>query len=260
MTKQILKRLSVPFAVACTVGMIAEIIAVIWKTRDSVSVYRINAWVSANEFLTLTYPIFVTLPFCHILYYENKNGYFNYVQTRVSLKTYLLHHYACGAVMAAACIFLITFSGMLTGFFVKPLYMEEPQLSQYASDFMGLTKIYHPLLYGITLSLWQSVIGTLMYTFGFLLSLNSRHLFVILTGGFIYSFLENFITAVLGCSNFSLCYSFYPDGLNWAYFPVSPYLSLLAGPTVLALVCGGLLRHYITQRRREYGGTAAGAA
>lgn len=257
MMQSILKRLSMPFGLACIIGIIMEVALIIYTVFDHVLELPIMAWVYSSDFFALVYPIFCSVPFCWIIYYEKKDGYFNYVHTRIEIEKYLQTHYLCGSLMAFICVFVISFLGaLISTCFVKPIYPSldwENDINEILRSFMGKMIINQPLLYGLLLSLWRGFIGMLIYTFSFLISLISRHLLVILTGGFIYAILENFVTAMMGCSNISLCYAFDPSSLNWDCFSLSPYISMLIGPLVLSLFCIILFKNYVKQRGIENG-------
>lgn len=246
-----------PFGLACIIGIIMEVALIIYTVFDHVVELPIMAWVYSSDFFALVYPIFCSVPFCWIIYYEKKGGYFNYVHTRIDIEKYLRTHYLCGCLMVFICVFVISFFGaFISTCFVKPIYPSldwENDINEILRYFMGKMIINHPLLCGLLLSLWRGFIGILMYTFSFLLSLNLRHLFVVLTGGFIYSILENFVTAIIGYSNISLCHAFAPWSLNWEYFSLSPYVSMLIGPLVLSGFCIVLFIHYVKQKGIENG-------
>ena len=75
----------------------------------------------------------------------------------------------------------------------------------------------------------------LVMTFGFVLALYCKNIFVILTGPFMYSILENFVLSILRLEKYRLVVSFDPT-------TVSPQavsmISFLVGPIVLGIVTG----------------------
>lgn len=251
MAQSILKRLSIPFVVSCIIGLIYNIVTITITSFNSVIAYPIELWLYSNELLDFIYPVFCTVPFCWILYYERKNGYLSYVHTRVSLKKYLSTHYLCGAGLAFATLFFISFSGAVIG-----IYIIQPHVVDEYPDFInanlyGTMQVYQPLLYGFLLSLWRGLIGVLMYTFSFLLSLISKHLFIILTGAFLYSILENFVTALTISSFYSICTSFDPNNMNWDIYPYAPELALMVGPLILLAICAVLAVYYTKKKGKE---------
>lgn len=254
MAKSILKRLSTPFLFACLIGLIYNIIMIVITSYNSAVSYPIELWLYSGDLFVFTYPIFCSVPFCWLLYYERKNGYLNFVHSRISLKKYLSRHYLCGEFLTFVCIFFISFSGLIIAlYFVEPQIVMPDNYENVLGNLFGTVQINQPLLYGFLLSIWRGFIGSLMYTFSFLLSLISNHLFVILTGSFIYSILENFLTGIIQYSIFSICTSFYPDRMNWEAFSADPLLALAIGPIVLIVICILLLGYIVWSRRKENG-------
>lgn len=252
MTKSILKRLSIPFLIACLIGLIYNIVMIVITSYNTAISYPIELWIYSGDLFVFTYPIFCSVPFCWLLYYERKNGYLNFVHSRISLKKYFSTHYLCGSFLTFACIFFISFSGLIVAlYFVKPQVLMPDDYGNMLRNLFGAEQIDMPLLYGFLLSVWRGFLGILMYTFSFLLSMISKHLFVVLTGAFIYSILENFLTGIIGYSIFSILTSFYPDRMNWEAFSVSPMLALLIGPAVLIVICVILSVYLVRSRRKE---------
>ena len=77
------------------------------------------------------------------------------------------------------------------------------------------------------------MLGVLVMTLGFVLAMYSQNIFVILTGPFIYTILENFILSILGMERYRLVVAFDPTCIS--YSAVSLF-SFLVGPVLLLLV------------------------
>ena len=72
-------------------------------------------------------------------------------------------------------------------------------------------------------------------TFGFVLAMYCKNIFVILTGPFIYSILENFIMAILSLEKYRLVVAFDPTCIS---FHAVTWLSFFTGPVLLLCVIG----------------------
>ena len=72
-------------------------------------------------------------------------------------------------------------------------------------------------------------------TFGFVLALYCKNIFVILTGPFVYSVLENFVLAILRLERLRLVVAFDPAAVDPKVVSIS---SFLFGPIVLSIVIG----------------------
>ena len=79
------------------------------------------------------------------------------------------------------------------------------------------------------------MIGILAMTFGFVLAMYCKNIFVILTGPFIYSILENFIMAILSLEKYRLVVAFDPTCIS---FHAVTWLSFFTGPVLLLCVIG----------------------
>lgn len=90
-----------------------------------------------------------------------------------------------------------------------------------------------PLLYAGVLSCWRGLLGIIMMTFGFVLAMYCKNIFVILTGPFMYSILENFILSILRLEKFRLVTAFDPTSVDSRAVSV---LSFAAGPVLLLFV------------------------
>jgi hypothetical protein len=201
--------------------------------------YELESWEIGTEFLSVLYSLFVVIPLCWNLYYERKDNFLLYIAARTSLKRYLFAKwisYAVGAVL------IIVVPSVISAFFV--LYIKEPIVPFAGNPFSHIfaeTFINAPWVYVASLSLWRGVLGVLMTTFGFVLALFRKNIFVILVSPFVYSILENFILAILRLERYRLVTAFDPvsvtlGAITPASFAVGPALLLITiGATALAL-------------------------
>jgi hypothetical protein len=92
--------------------------------------------------------------------------------------------------------------------------------------------INKPLLYAFILSCWKGVIGILVMSLGFVISMYVNNIFVVLTGPFIYAVLENFILAALRLEQYRLVTAFEPSTISAEAVGISSYI---VGPLILIL-------------------------
>lgn len=194
-------------------------------------IYDLEAWEVGTELVSLLYPLFVVIPLCWSLYYERKNNFLLYVMPRVPIKKYLASKWIAYA-LGAFCIIVVPY--VLSAIFA--LYIKAPVVSFMGNPFTHIFQsvfIETPLLYAVILSCWRGVVGVLMMTFGFVLALYCKNIFVILTGPFMYSILENFILSILRLERYRLVVAFDPTCVS--YQSITP-ASFVAGPIILILV------------------------
>ena len=72
-----------------------------------------------------------------------------------------------------------------------------------------------------------------MMTLGFVLAMYGRNIFVILTGPFVYSILENYILSILRLEQYRLVVAFDPTSISDDAVSV---MSFLVGPAILIIV------------------------
>lgn len=210
--------------------------------------YDLEAWEVATPVVNLLFPLVVTLPLCWNLYYERKNNFLLYVRPRVRPGKYL----AAKWLVQAGCAFLLLFIPYVLAA-VFSLYVKEPIEPLHYS---GLGSPYEhvflqmftekPMGYALLLSFRKGLIGLLAMTLGFVLALYVNNVFVVLTGPFIYTELENFILSVLGVPQYRLVVSFEPTAVaSNVYSPVSAVF----GPALLLLVCGAIWLYFAKIRK-----------
>lgn len=196
--------------------------------------YDLEAWEVGPGVFSLLYPLFVVIPLCWNLYYERKNNFLLYIAPRVPVKKYLTAKWIAYTV-GAFCIMAIPYA--LTA--VYAVYIKSPVVPPETNTFTHILEtvfVEQPLLYAVVLSCWRGVIGILVMTFGFVLAMYCKNIFVILTGPFMYSILENFIMAVLNLESYRLVVAFDPTCISYRAVTL---LSFLVGPAVLVCVIGG---------------------
>lgn len=193
--------------------------------------------------MTEQYPLFVVLPVCWNLHQERKNNFLVYVQPRVPMRKYLWVKWMVYAI-SAFCI--ITIPYILSA--VTALRMD-PHLDalNMGNRIFENTYSEYPVVYAVTLSVFRGLIGVLVMTMGFFLAMYCENIFVVLTGPFLYTILENFLLAILGVPQYRLVTAFDPNCLSPE---VITTMSFVAGPSLLAAVII-LLAIYFSKVKKE---------
>ena len=195
--------------------------------------YDLEAWEVGTELFSLLYPLFVVVPLCWNLYYERKNNFLLYVMPRVKIKKYLTAKWIAYT-LGTLCIIVIPY--ILSAVFA--LYVKPPVVPFVENPFSHIFEnafIKTPLLYAVALSLWRGIVSLFVMTFGFILALYCKNIFVILTGPFMYSILENFVLAILCLERLRLVVAFDPTTVNPEVVSI---FSFFFGPIVLSIVIG----------------------
>lgn len=195
--------------------------------------YDLEAWEVGTELFSMFYPLLVVIPLCWNLYYERKNNFLLYVMPRVNIQKYLTAKWIAYA-LGTLCIIVVPY--VLSAVFA--LYIKPPVVPFTLNKFYHIFQtvfIENPLLYAVAISCWRGLVGILVMTFGFVLALYRKNIFVILTGPFMYSILENFVLSTLRLESYRLVVSFDPTVVNPQVVSI---FSFLVGPIVLGIVIG----------------------
>lgn len=195
--------------------------------------YDLEAWEVGTGVFSLLFPLFVVIPFCWELYYERRDNFLLYVAPRVSIKKYLIAKWVAYALGVFCLIVLPYIASALYALYIKaPVVM--PETNTFTHIFQAAF-VAAPLRYAFWLSCWRGVLGILVMTLGFVLAMYGKNIFVILTGPFLYTILENFLLSILGLEKYRLVVAFDPTCIS--YHAVSQ-LSFLVGPALLLSVIG----------------------
>lgn len=224
------KKIGLPVVAAIVVLSVAASVLSCTLYKNYALFYDLEAWEVGYEVLNFLFPLFVVIPICWSIYYERKNNYLLYTLPRVGKRRYLTSKWIAAGISAFAIVFIPWFTSALFALYVKPPIT--PWMGTFNHVFSQLF-VETPLVYALLLSLWKGVLGVLVMSLGFVLSLYVNNIFIILTGPFIYSIVENFTWAVLGKPQYRLVVSFEPT----AVVPerITPF-SMLVGPALLVAV------------------------
>lgn len=207
--------------------------------------HNIQIWQESNQVFDLIFPIIAVLPICWLMYYERKDNFLAYTLTRVSKKKYILSKWLMTSIGCATIIFVVSFAGLIFCLrFTRNIKFTGIELQGYDSSlktFCGYYLVNKPYLYGLVLSIWRGIIGFLIGTLGFVLSLYINNIFIILTGPFVYTFLEHYILAILGVPYYSIVTSFDPSILD--SHAISP-VRILVGPFLLLVFTCGIIMYF----------------
>lgn len=201
--------------------------------------FVLDPWEIGTEYLGLLFPLLVTVPVCRQLYYERRNRFLICTLPRIPKKRYLGVKWLACALSAFLILFVPYFLSALCSIYIVNPNLQ-PSNENYVHVFHDFFKDA-PLIYSLLLSLWKGLLGVLVMTFGFVLALYSKNLFIILTAPFVYAVLENFGWVILGMPKYRLVTAFEPNSLSSAV--VSPD-SFVVGPLLLCAVIGATVLYY----------------
>lgn len=200
-----------------------------WSTS-----YKIDAWEIGTELFDFIFPVIVVFPLSWSLYSERKNNYISYISARVSLRRYLLAKWIAQAISAFLILFIPNIISALSALILTT--PTNPSAMQIAHIFQTVYE-KAPLLYALILSIWRGLIGILIMSMGFVLSMYIDNIFIIMTGPFVYYILENFVLSVLKMPAYRLTTAYRPIAVSSN--AITP-LSFIVGPILLMLFISGI--------------------
>lgn len=256
MIKNLLKlewdKIKYPYLISLFIGILYSCIIILPFTSGYSYNHNIEIWQQSGQVFDLIFPLVAVLPTCWIMYYERKNNFLAYTLTRVSKKKYILSKWLMTSIGGATIIFVVSFVGLIFCInFTNNLNLTGIQLQGYdksLEEFYGYYLVNKPYLYGLALSIWRGIIGFIVGTLGFVLSLYINNIFIILTGPFVYVFIVHYILAILGVPYYSIITSFDPSTLAPQAISTG---RILIGPFLLIVLICSIIIHFFKIKKRS---------
>lgn len=203
---------------------------------------EVHSQLLSSSAIALLFPILLVPLFAGSYANEKKDNFLLYVKPRVKLTDYVLAKGLVNGIVTIIVAFLIIFIPFLFIEYFDPVL----NIIQYEKDFYEPVSVgtfeflaeKSALLYGVLYSLWVAINGALYTTVAYLLSISIKNRFVALTIPFLWWFIMNFITGILGIEAFSPVYSVFPFLITPQPFWVLciPFLVLIVGIVCLLLL------------------------
>lgn len=236
------RKVRVAVYVTAAIAMIAATICTLIIYKGYGLEAQLEVYEVGFEIFNLIFPLIAVIPTGWLMYFERKNGFIKYTLPRVNKKQYLLSKWLVSAGSGFLVVFCVSIISVLVALYVVPpitvqLTLVHPETGELIGRIVqtrifGEQFVEQPFMYGLVLSLGKGIIGGLVATLGFVFSLYSKNLFVILTGPFVYVLLENFCWSVFGLEKYRLVTAFEPSSIRsedilWTSFVTGPVLLLL---------------------------------
>lgn len=207
---------------------------------NSVYKYEIELWNYGEQSLHLLYPIVFTIPFCWEFFFEKKGGYWKSLFNRINISQYIMKRVLQSILLSMLAMLMVSAASLMFAYYIGPgdFINYEPIV---LNDFWGWWQLKYPMAYAIVLSCWRALLSGLYTALAMEITLVCNNVFVSMTGAFIYSIAENFITAHLNIPELSICTSYYPNRLECDKISFG---KLAVGPLVMVLVIALLHGYY----------------
>lgn len=230
-------KIKLPFKLTILLAVVAVCIttSVTYKQYDleeQLEVYEVGFTV-----FNLIFPLLAVAPTAWLMYFERKTHFIKYTLTRVKQSTYIMAKALVCMGIGFVIVFSISLASVIVAVYIVPPITQQLSLMNATTGellpsfpdarIFGEMFMNQPFLYGFVLSIWKGGIGALIGLFGFVLSVYSRNLFVIITGPFLYIMVENFILSFFRMDKYRLITAFEPSlvnvkSLSWHSFVIGP--------------------------------------
>lgn len=230
------KALSVRFFLFSMVLIFLPLIVVIPIINGSYQFFRpleVHSQLLSSSAIALLFPILLVPLFSGSYANEKKNNFLLYVKPRVRLTDYLFAKGLVNGIVTLIVVFSMIFIPFM---FIKYLDLFF-NVIQYEADYYEPVSVgtfeflaeKSVFLYGVVYSIWVAINGALYVTVAYLFSILIKNRFVALTIPFLWWFIMNFITGILGIESFSPVYSVFPFLITsqpvWVVFV--PFITLI---------------------------------
>lgn len=244
-SSELKKALSLKFILFSMALIFLPLIVVVPIINESYLFFEpleVHSQLFSSSAIALLFPILLVPLFAGSYANEKRDNFLLYVKPRVKLTDYILAKGLVNGIVTLVVAFLMIFIPFLFLVYLDPIL----NIIQYERDFyepvslgtFGFLAEKSEFLYGGLYSLWVAINGALYVTVAYLLSICMENRFVALTIPFLWWFIMNFVTGILGIEAFSPVYSVFPFLITaqpiWVIF--IPFLVLIAGIVCLIII------------------------
>jgi hypothetical protein len=214
------KALSIKFFIISMILIFGPLIVVTPIINGSYSFFRpieVHSQLISSSAISLLFPIFLVALYANSYANEKKENFLLYVKPRTNISKYVLAKGLVNAFLTFLVAFLMIFIP-----FVFVQYIDLALgIIQYETTFYDPVSVgtfeflaeRSMLLYGVVYSLWVAINGVLYVSVAYLLSICIKNRFVALSVPFLWWFIMNFVTGVLGIERFSPIFSVFPSSI-----------------------------------------------
>lgn len=194
------------FAVGIIYAVVLMTLIVIYNS-NSMIYYQISPYSYASEPIDFFFGLIVSIPFSIYTFFIKKDNFLDYVHVRISRKKYVLIHIFSTMAVCFLMVFIVNILGVIFSCYITNIVESttKPDLSSYIFGELQMSK---SIVFGIGWSLQKALIGSIICLFAQIAALYIENLFLALILPFAYIVVENFITATLGISRFSITTTF----------------------------------------------------
>lgn len=211
------KALSIKLFIVSMVLILGPLIIVTPIINGSYLFFRpieVHSELINSSAISLLFPILLVILYANSYVNEKRENFLLYVKPRTNISKYILAKGLVNAIVTFIVAFLMIYIPFVFVQYIDPaLGIIQYETSFYQPTSVGTfeflaEKSVH--LYGVMYSLWVAINGVLYVSVAYLLSICIKNRFVALSVPFLWWFIMNFVTGVLGIERFSPIFSVFP--------------------------------------------------
>lgn len=210
----------------------------------------VHAQLLTKSPIPLLFPLLLVQLYAGSYANEKKDNYLQYVRPRTIISKYVLAKGIVNAFLTFLVAFLMIFVPFLFIQYIDPMigyiYYETEFFNPVSIGTFEVVAQNSVLLYGIVYSLWVGINGAIYMTIAYLLTICLKNKFVALSIPFLWWFIMNFVTAVLGIERFSPVFTVFPFSIT-----AQPMWTIFIPFIVLILIIATLIV-YIKKTRKVW--------
>lgn len=198
-----LKRQRIPAVIMGLVYGILLVVMMFVTTSTSVVCYEIDPYNFASDYPDFFFPLIVSLPFAVSTCYLKKDNFLDYVSLRISKGAYLSEHIKAALTLCFIVTFFVNLVGIIISMNIADISPEYRNGHEFDGAFLGYLQEHHVILFGFIWSACKGVMAAMVCFMGQIFAIHLDNLFLALLAPFVYSILENFLSAILGIPQIS---------------------------------------------------------
>lgn len=196
--------------------------------------YAIEPWLWGAEYITFFLPLIVVIPFSYILYGKLKNQFYLYANIREVNHNFIKLEIIKTMIATGFTMFLIYFISLVIVILGMDFLINTSN-SELIKNPFGELQINIPIKFGFLWCIWIGFITSLVSLFASIITLITENYFIATLTPFLYFFIENLVTALLGIPQYSIYTSVYLNRLSY-HVMESYYYLYGVGTLVLVLL------------------------
>lgn len=236
LTLNAVKRQALPGLVAGVLYLFFLILLIFRRASDSIVHYRIEPYIFGSKPIDFFFPLIVTVPFAFYTFHLKKNHILDYISLRTPKGRFIRTHILGTLGLCFVIVFLVNIIAISLSCRIAAPIPSEYASSLLKEHILGELQMEEPIVFAFLWATHKAFIGSLICLFAQISALFIENFFLAMMLPFAYVILENFFTAVLQLSRFSLTTAFVLNRLSPRAMSISHIAVAVLGFVFIILI------------------------